>query len=41
MQGRRVGLIVAGQNIDRVAMLDVLAGRVPGRSKSMVSQLAA
>jgi threonine dehydratase len=30
MQGRRVGLIMTGQNIDRDVMRDVLAGRVPG-----------
>jgi threonine dehydratase len=30
MQGRRVGLVVTGQNIDRDAMHAVLAGRVPG-----------
>jgi threonine dehydratase len=30
MQGRRVGLIMSGQNIDRTAMRDVLAGCVPG-----------
>ena len=35
MQGRRVGLIMSGQNIDRTAMQDVLAGRVPGRSDMM------
>jgi threonine dehydratase len=32
MGGRRVGLIMTGQNIDRAVMCDVLAGRVPGRS---------
>ena len=31
MQGRRVGLIMSGQNIDRDAMHAVLAGAVPGR----------
>jgi len=31
MQGRRVGLVMTGQNIDRAAMRDVLAGQVPGR----------
>jgi threonine dehydratase len=31
MQGRRVGLVLSGQNIDRAVMSDVLAGRVPGR----------
>ena len=30
MQGRRVGLVMTGQNIDRDAMRAVLAGRVPG-----------
>jgi threonine dehydratase len=29
MYGRRVGLIMTGQNIDRAAMCDILAGRVP------------
>ncbi len=29
MQGRRVGLVLSGQNIDRTVMSDVLAGRVP------------
>jgi threonine dehydratase len=33
MQGHRVGLIMTGQNIDQTAMLDVLAGHVPGRSR--------
>ena len=31
MHGRRVGLIMSGQNIDRTVMRDVLAGRVPDR----------
>jgi threonine dehydratase len=30
MQGRRVGLVMSGQNIDRAVLGDVLAGRVPG-----------
>ena len=30
MQGRRVGLVMTGQNIDRDAMRAVLAGQVPG-----------
>jgi threonine dehydratase len=30
MQGRRVGLVMSGQNIDRAVMGDVLAGLVPG-----------
>jgi threonine dehydratase len=30
MQGRRVGLVMSGQNIDRDAMRAVLAGQVPG-----------
>ena len=30
MQGRRIGLIMSGQNIDRAAMQAVLAGHVPG-----------
>jgi threonine dehydratase len=30
MQGRRVGLVLSGQNIDRAVMGEVLAGRVPG-----------
>jgi threonine dehydratase len=34
MQGRRVGLVLSGQNIDRVVMGEVLAGRVPGLSKT-------
>jgi threonine dehydratase len=29
MQGRRVGLVLSGQNIDRAVMSEVLAGRVP------------
>jgi threonine dehydratase len=29
MKGRRVGLVMSGQNIDRAVMADVLAGRVP------------
>jgi threonine dehydratase len=40
MQGRRVGLIMTGQNIDRAAMLDVLAGRVPGRTVGVASRLS-
>jgi threonine dehydratase len=32
MRGRRIGLIMTGQNIDRAVMRDVLAGRVPSRS---------
>jgi threonine dehydratase len=31
MQGRRVGLVMSGQNIDRAVMREVLAGHVPGR----------
>jgi threonine dehydratase len=31
MQGRRVGLVLSGQNIDRAVMSEVLVGRVPGR----------
>ncbi len=31
MRGRRVGLIMTGQNIDRAVMREVLAGRVPGQ----------
>jgi threonine dehydratase len=31
MQGRRVGLVLSGQNIDRAVMGEVLAGRVPGQ----------
>jgi threonine dehydratase len=30
MRGRRVGLVLSGQNIDRAVMAEVLAGRVPG-----------
>jgi threonine dehydratase len=30
MQGRRVGLVLSGQNIDRAVMGEVLAGHVPG-----------
>lgn len=30
MQGRRVGVVLSGQNIDRAVMSEVLAGRVPG-----------
>jgi threonine dehydratase len=40
MQGRRVGLIMTGQNIDRAAMRDVLAGRVPGRANMVTSHIA-
>ena len=40
MQGRRVGLIMTGQNIDRAAMLDVLAGHVPGRSNGVTPHLS-
>jgi threonine dehydratase len=40
MRGRRVGLIMTGQNIDRAAMGDVLAGRVPGRSDGVTSRLS-
>jgi threonine dehydratase len=29
MQGRRVGLVMSGQNVDRSVMSEVLAGRVP------------
>jgi hypothetical protein len=29
MEGRRVGLIMTGQNIDRPVMLAVLAGQAP------------
>lgn len=32
MRGRRIGLILSGQNIDRAVMRDVLAGRVAGRA---------
>jgi threonine dehydratase len=31
MRGRRVGLVLSGQNIDRAVMSAVLAGRVPGQ----------
>jgi threonine dehydratase len=31
MQGRRVGLVLSGQNIDRAVIGEVLAGRVPGQ----------
>jgi threonine dehydratase len=40
MRGCRVGLIMTGQNIDRAAMGDVLAGRVPGRSDGVTSRLS-
>jgi threonine dehydratase len=33
MQGRRVGLVLSGQNIDRAVMAEVLSGRVPGQSQ--------
>ncbi|HMA74030.1 MAG TPA: threonine dehydratase [Xanthobacteraceae bacterium] len=39
MQGRRVGLIMTGQNIDRAVMLNVLAGRVPDRSHGVTERL--
>ncbi len=29
MQGRRIGLVLSGQNIDRAWMRDVLAGQTP------------
>ena len=38
MQGRRVGLIMSGQNIDRAVMCEVLAGRVPGQGAGVRSQ---
>jgi threonine dehydratase len=31
MQGRRVGLVLSGQNIDRAVVAEVLAGRVPAQ----------
>jgi threonine dehydratase len=31
MRGRRVGLVLSGQNIDRPVMREVLAGQVPGQ----------
>jgi len=34
MQGRRVGLVLSGQNIDRAVMGEVLAGRVPGQERT-------
>jgi threonine dehydratase len=40
MQGRRVGLIMTGQNIDQAAMRDVLAGNVPGRPIGATPHLA-
>jgi threonine dehydratase len=40
VQGRRVGLIMTGQNIDRAAMRDVLAGRVPGQPVDVASHLS-
>ena len=40
MQGRHVGLIVTGQNIDRAAMRDILAGQVPGRSDAGIEASA-
>ncbi|HWN49611.1 MAG TPA: pyridoxal-phosphate dependent enzyme, partial [Xanthobacteraceae bacterium] len=39
MQGRRVGLIMTGQNIDRAAMIDVLAGHVPGQPGGVTPHL--
>jgi len=33
MRGRRVGVVLSGQNIDRAVMAEVLAGRVPGRGQ--------
>jgi threonine dehydratase len=33
MQGRRVGLVLSGQNIDRAVMREVLAGRVPAAGR--------
>jgi hypothetical protein len=29
MQGRRIGLVLSGQNIDRAWMRDVLEGKTP------------
>jgi len=40
MRGRRVGLIMSGQNIDQIVMRDVLAGRIPGRSDRMTPHLS-
>ncbi|MBO0751490.1 MAG: threonine dehydratase [Bradyrhizobiaceae bacterium] len=34
MQGRRVGVVLSGQNIDRAVMAEVLAGRVPGQGRA-------
>ena len=34
MKGRRVGLVVTGQNIDTPVMAKVLAGVTPGRRRS-------
>jgi threonine dehydratase len=34
MRGRRVGLVLSGQNIDRAVMAEVLAGRVPGEGQA-------
>ncbi len=34
MQGRRVGLVLSGQNIDRAVMAEVLAGRAPGHQRA-------
>jgi threonine dehydratase len=40
MCGRRVGLIMTGQNIDRAALCDILAGRVPGWSDAASRELS-
>jgi threonine dehydratase len=41
MQGRRVGLIMSGQNIDRTVMREVLAGFVPGQGAGVRSEVSA
>ena len=33
MQGRRIGLVLSGQNIDRAWMREVLVGETPGMTR--------
>jgi len=41
MQGRRIGVVLSGQNIDRAWMLKVLGGKTPGlRGKRKPFQVA-
>jgi threonine dehydratase len=40
MRGRRIGLVMTGQNIDRAAMCDILTGRVPGWSEVVTREIS-